>query len=82
MENVTDKWLIRGLDNYFFGSDKNLYRKPYKSGRNHYGIRRLSKHKHDRYYIEGKLISEKQLRSKVILNPSPKVWIDNHDMPF
>ena len=82
MEEITDKWLIRGLDGYFFGSDKNLYRKPYQSGLNHYGLRMLKKHIHNRYYIKGSLVSEKQLKNKLYLNPSPQVWISSKDLPF
>jgi hypothetical protein len=82
MEDITDKWLIRGLDNYFFGNDKNLYKKPCKSGRNYYGLKKLKKQTHNRYYINGKLVSEKQLRSKIIINLQPQVWITKNDMPF
>lgn len=82
MENITDKWLIKGLEGYFFGSDKHLYRKPVKSGRNNYGLIKCKKQAHDRYYINKKLVSEKQLKPLIYLNPDPKVWIKAEEMPF
>lgn len=79
---IFSKWLIHGIEGFCFGSDKNLYRLPFKSGRNHFGLRCLKKQPKDRWKINGVWWSERQLQSKIYLNPNPELLIENKDYPF
>lgn len=80
---IVSKWLIQGIDGFCFGSDKELYRLPFKSSRNYFGLRKLKKQPKNRWKINGKWWSEKQLKSKIYLNPDPKIIISSEkDCPF
>ena len=79
---IFSKWLIKGIDGFCFGSDKELYRLPFKSGRNHFGLRKLKKQPKDRWKIGGVWWSERQLKAKIYLNPSPELLIENKEHPF
>lgn len=80
---IFSKWLINGFPDYCFGSDKELYRLPFKSGRNYFGLRRLKKQPKNRWKINGKWWSEKQLKSKIYLNPNSELIVSNEkDLPF
>ena len=79
---IFSKWLIKGIDGYCFGSDKELYKLPFKSGRNYFGLRKIKKQHPNRYKIKDKWWSERQLKAKIYLNPSPEKIIDCNDMPF
>jgi hypothetical protein len=79
---ITSKWLIRVLPGYCFGSDKELYRFPFKSGRNNFGLRKLKKQQKNRWMIGSKWWSERQLKQHIYLNPNPEVLIKSDDMPF
>lgn len=81
-QDIFSKWLINGFPDYCFGSDKELYRMPFKSGRNYFGLRRLKKQNPNRWKIAKKWWSQNQLESKIYLNPNPKVIVKNQDMPF
>jgi hypothetical protein len=81
--DIISKWLINGFPDYCFGSDKELYRFPHKSGRNHYGLLKVKKQPHNRWLIHGKFWSENQLADKIYLNPNPEVLISSlNDCPF
>lgn len=83
--DIISRWLIKGFQGYCFGSDKELYRLPYKSknGRNHYGLLKVKKQVHNRWLIHGKMWSERQLADKIYLNPNPQVIIESlNDCPF
>ena len=80
---IVSKWLIHGIEGFCFGSDKNLYRLPFKSGRNNFGLRCLKKQPGNRWKINGFWYSERQLKSKIYLNPNPEVLIAcKSDCPF
>ncbi len=80
---IFSKWLIKGIEGFCFGSDKNLYRLPFESGRNHFGIRKLKKQPKDRWKINGVWWSERQLKQKIYINPNPEVIIEClNDCPF
>ena len=81
-KGIFSKWIIKGFDDYVFGSDKELYRLPFKSGRNYFGLRKLKKQNPNRWKINGKWWSEKQLISKIELNPNPEILIKSDEMPF
>ena len=76
------KWRIKGLEDYVFGEDKNLYRLSFKSGRNHYGVRKIKKQYPNRYKINKSWWSEKQLRNKIYDDPEPIELFKDKDMPF
>ena len=80
--DIISKWLIKGFPEYCFGSDKELYKFPFKSARNHYGLNRVKKQPHNRWLLNGKFWSEKQLLPKLYLNPNPEILIKNEEMPF
>lgn len=79
---IFSKWLIIGFDGYCFGSDKELYRLSFRSGKNHFGIRKLKKQNPNRWKINGKWWSERQLKDKIILNRNPELIVSCIDMPF
>jgi hypothetical protein len=81
---ITSKWLITGIDGFCFGSDGNLYKFPFRSGKNYYGLNRISEdRKNRRYRINGIWWSKKQLQGKLYLNPKPEVIIKpEKDCPF
>ena len=81
-EPIFSKWLIHGFPDYCIGSDKELYRLPFKSSRNYFGLRRLKVQNPNRYKIHRKWWSKSQLKNRVYLNPNPEVLIENSDMPF
>ena len=81
-KDIFSKWLIQGIEGYCFGSDKELYRLPFKSGRNYFGLRKLKKQPMNRWKIDGKWWSERQLKTKIYLNPDPELLIANKDYPF
>jgi len=81
-EPIFSKWLIHGFPDYCIGSDKELYRLPFKSGRNYFGLRRLKMQNPNRYKISGKWWSKSQLKNRVYLNPNPEILIETNDMPF
>lgn len=80
--DIFSKWLITGFTDYCFGSDKELYRLPFKSGRNYFGLRRLKKQNPNRWKIDKKWWSQRQLEDKIYLNPNPEIIVKNQDMPF
>jgi hypothetical protein len=80
--DIISKWLIKGFPEYCFGNDKELYRIPHQSGPNHYGLRKISKQKHNRWLILGKFWSERQLKDNIYLNPNPEILIKYKDLPF
>lgn len=79
---IFSKWLIHGIEGFCFGSDKNLYRLPFKSGRNHFGLRCLKKQHKNRWKINGVWWSERQLADKIYLNPNPEVIVKINNVPF
>ena len=79
---VFSKWLITGIPGYCFGSDKELYRLPFKSGPNYYGLRKLKMQHPNRWKINGKWWSKRQLQDKLYLNRNPEKIIDCKNMPF
>lgn len=80
---ISSKWLIEGMEGYFFGSDLNLYKMPFESKGRHYGLRMIREQNKDRFKINGKWWSKRQLKSRIYLNPTPKIMIKNEsDCPF
>lgn len=79
---IFSKWIINGIDGYVFGSDKELYRLPFKSGRNHFGLRKLKMQYPNRWKINGEWCSKRQLWSRIALNPKPEILITKSETPF
>lgn len=80
--DIISKWLIKGFEGYCFGSDKELYRLPFKSGLKYYGLRKIKKQVHNRWLINRKFWSERKLQPKIYLNPKPEVLIKVNETPF
>ena len=82
---IFSKWIIEGLDGFVFGSDKELYRLPFQSYPNNYGLRKLEKQAGNRWKVNSNWISARQLkkskRIKINLNPEVLIFIDP-DLPF
>jgi hypothetical protein len=75
MKPILSKWIIEGLPGFVFGSDKELYRLPFKSWPNHYGLRKIAKQSGNRWKLDGIWWSQRQLRSKIKINQSPEILI-------
>jgi hypothetical protein len=80
--DISSKWLIHGFPDYCFGSDKELYRLPFQSGKNCYSLRKVKKQVHNRWLLNGKFWSERQLKQKLFLNPNPEAIVKGEEMPF
>jgi hypothetical protein len=80
--DISSKWLIHGFPDYCFGSDKELYRLPFKSGKNCYSLRKVKKQIHNRWLLKGKFWSERQLKQKLFFNPNPQTIVKGEEMPF
>jgi len=76
MRPVSSRWIIEGISGYVFGSDKELYRLPFSSFPNNYGLRKLKKQPGNRWRINNNWWSERQLRRKLKKNPSPEIIIN------
>lgn len=80
---VFSKWIIEGMKDYVFGSDGELYRLPFTTWPNHYGLRRIKIQKGNRWRIGDQWWSQRQLRHKVKINPNPQILIQaKPDLPF
>lgn len=79
---MLSKWRIKGLDNYVIGEDKSLYRLPFESNRKYYGLRKLKVIYPNRYYIEGKIVSKRQLKHRIYLDPEPILLYKTEETPF
>ena len=83
MKPILSKWIIEGLPGFVFGSDKELYRLPFQSWPNHYGLRKIAKQSGNRWKLDGIWWSQRQLKNKLALNLSPEVLIDvKPELPF
>lgn len=85
MEAVFSKWIIEGIPDYVFGSDKELYRLPFATYPNHYGLRKIKKQPGNRWRIGNEWWSERQMKKikKIKLNPKPQVLIEPEpEYPF
>lgn len=80
---IVSKWIIEGVPDFVVGSDREIYRLPFQSGRNHFGLRHIKKQKGNRWKLDSIWWSERQLRPKLKLNPEPEILIEfESDCPF
>lgn len=80
---IFSKWIIDGLPGFVFGSDKELYRLPFQSWPNHYGLRRIKKQSGNRWKLDSDWWSQRQLKRKLRINPNPEILIEpKPDCPF
>jgi hypothetical protein len=87
---MKSKWKIeiKGLENFRFGEDKQLYRLPFVTADGkHRGLKKIAKCKIKnrwQFTIDGKIykFSESQLRNKIILDNEPIELIKCGEMPF
>lgn len=74
MKPINSKYLIEGIEGFFFGSDGHLYKFPFVSGKRFIGLKKISMDKENqRYRMNGKWWSKKQLQGKLYLNPKPEI---------
>jgi hypothetical protein len=76
------KWKIDGIEGCVFGEDKNLYRLPFESNGKHYDLRKVKKQHPNRYWINSQWYSERQLKPKLYLDPSPIELFKINEFPF
>ena len=77
------KWKIKGIDNFRFGEDKNLYKLPYNSNKRYYGFRLIKMQYGERWKIDGKWWSKRQLKDKLIKDDEPLIIYEEMlDSPF
>ena len=81
-DGIYTKWKIKGLQNYFFGNDLNLYRAPFVSKGKFYGWKLIKIQNPNRYKIAGVWYSQNQLRSKLEIDELPKEIFKINDLPF
>jgi len=79
---MVSKWRIEGIEGYVFGEDCKLYRLPFRSGRNNFGVREIKKQYPNRYRINGEWWSEKQLKDKLYIDESPIELFKTKNLPF
>lgn len=79
---IFSKWLIKGFSGFCFGSDKKLYKLPYESNKRYISLREIKKQYPNRYKLNGKWRSEKQLQGLIYLNQNPQIIIKGEEMPF
>lgn len=79
---IYSKWIIDGLPDYVFGSDCQLYRFPFKSGRNHFGLRKIKKQAGNRWKVRNSWWPERQLKSKIRINENPEILISENEYQF
>jgi hypothetical protein len=77
-EPVFSKWIIDGLPGFVIGSDRELYRLPFATWPNHYGLRRIKKQSGNRWKLDGVWYSQRQLKKtkRIRVNPIPGVLIE------
>lgn len=76
------KWKIRGIDNYVFGEDKELYKLPFKSNGKKYGVRKIKMQYPNRWIINNKPLSKRQLEGRLYIDTKPIKLLDIGDTPF
>lgn len=73
--DISSKWIIEGFPYYVIGSDKEIYRLPFVSNKNYYELRKIKRQPHNRWLLNGKFWSIKQLKPKIKLNSNPQILI-------
>ena len=78
------KWKIniKGLENYRFTDNGDLYRLPYKSNKNSYGLRKIKMQYPNRWRMNGAWWSKDQLRLKLIEDNNPIEILRENEYPF
>ena len=79
---MLSKWKIEGIDGYRFGEDKKLYKLGFLSNGKHYETREIKKQYPNRYRINNEWWSERQLKTKIVLDPDPIELFPSIDLPF
>ena len=80
---MVTKWKIKGIEGFRFGEDKNLYKLPYNSNKRYYGFRLIKIQSGDRWKIDGKWWSKRQLKNLLIKDDEPlTIYEDVLDTPF
>jgi hypothetical protein len=82
-DGIYSKWLIHGFSDYCVGSDKKLYRFPFKSNHKWYQLREVKVQYPNRFRIDGMWRTKEYLKGRVYLNDNPTLLIKSEDeCPF
>lgn len=74
---------IKGLEEFVFGEDKNLWKRPYTKDKRNYGWRKMKLQDSNRWILNGVPWSKRQLTGKLIRDPEPvEIYPDNEEYPF
>ena len=74
---------VKGLEEFVFGEDRNLWKRPYTKNRRNYGWRRMKLQHGNRWILNGVPWSKRQLTGKLIKDPNPiEIYPDDIDCPF
>jgi len=76
------KWIIEGIDDHVIAEDGVLYKKPFMRNKKMYDWREIKKQTPNRYRINGRWWSERQLRPKLKLDPNPELIFKSKNLPF
>lgn len=74
---------IKGLEEFRFGEDKNLWKLPYTRNNRSYGFRKMKLQDSNRWILNGVPWSKRQLEGKIIRDPNPiEICPEDLDLPF
>lgn len=82
---MLSKWIIKGLDSYLIGEDKNIYKKPFTSekGKRNYPFKLVKMQYPSRWRLNGEYWSKAQLKQHIKKDPNPvEIYINDPDIPF
>ena len=80
---MVTKWKIKGIEGYRFGEDKNLYKLPFKTNKRYYDVRLIKEQYGNRWKINGKWHSKRQIKSKLIPDDNPiELFKELNEYPF
>jgi hypothetical protein len=71
------------LEEFVFGEDKLLWKRPYKRGKRNYGWRQIKLQSSNRWILNGVPWSKTQLTGRLIKDPCPvEIYPDDSECPF
>lgn len=82
---MKSKWIIniKGFESFRFGEDSNLYRLPYQKDKRAFNLRLIKLQKSNRWIVNGKAWSKRQLEGKIIKDPNPiELTREENNYPF
>ena len=74
---------IKGLEEFVFGEDKNLWKRPYTRNKRSYGWRKMKMQHPNRWILNSNPWSKSQLEGKLLRDPNPvEIYSGNINCPF